>query len=124
MSRTAADPAAARYRVALQQAQENLKTLVDAGIRVAMGTDSGPAGRFPGYFEHLELELMAEAGLTPEQILRSATGVAADCLGLTDVGALEPGRWADFLVLDADPLADVSATKTLSATYVAGTEVR
>ncbi len=124
MRRTAASPAAARYRVALRQAQKNLKTLVDAGIPVAMGTDSGPAGRFPGYFEHMELALMAEAGMTPEEILRSATGVAADCLGLTDVGTLEPGRWADFLVLDADPLADVSATRTLSAVYVAGAEVR
>ena len=51
---------------------------------------------------------MVESGLTPEQALRSATGVAADCLGLTDVGTLQPGRWADFLVLDADPLADIS----------------
>ncbi|MGD8318848.1 MAG: amidohydrolase family protein [Gemmatimonadota bacterium] len=117
-------PAAARYRVALAQAQRNLKALEDAGVRVAMGTDSGPAGRFPGYFEHMELQLMARAGLTPEQILRSATGVAAACLGLDDVGTLEPGRWADFLVLDADPLADVSNTETLRTAYVAGNEVR
>jgi imidazolonepropionase-like amidohydrolase len=124
MRETAESPAAARYRVALRQAQKNLKTLSDAGIPIAMGTDSGPAGRFPGYFEHMELGLMAEAGMTPEQVLRSATGVAADCLGLTDVGTLEPGRWADFLVLDADPLQDVSATQTLSAVYVAGGVVR
>jgi len=124
MREVAASPAAARYREALRQAQKNLKTLADAGIPIAMGTDSGPAGRFPGYFEHMELELMAEAGMTPEQILRSATGVAADCLGLTDVGTLEPGRWADFLVLGADPLADVEATRTLSAVYIAGSEVR
>ncbi len=121
---TAESPAAARYRVALRQAQRNLKTLADAGIPVAMGTDSGPPGRFPGYFEHMELALMAEAGMTPEQILGSATRVAADCLGLTDVGTLEPGRWADFLVLDADPLRDVAATETLSAVYVAGDLVR
>jgi imidazolonepropionase-like amidohydrolase len=89
-----------------------------------MGTDSGPAGRFPGYFEHLELALMTEAGLAPEQVLRSATGLAAACLGLDDVGTLEPGRWADFVVLDADPLADLTATKTLSAVYVRGNPVR
>jgi imidazolonepropionase-like amidohydrolase len=89
-----------------------------------MGTDSGPAGRFPGYFEHLELTLMAEAGLTPRQVLHAATAGSAACLRRDDVGTLEAGRWADFLVLDADPLADVANTRTLSATYVAGNLVR
>ena len=117
-------PAAARYRTALAQAQKNLKAVVDAGLPIALGTDSGPPGRFPGYFEHLELALMAEAGLTPEQILYAATGRAAACLGRDDVGTLQPGRWADFLVLDADPLDDVANTRSLSAVYVAGNEVR
>lgn len=116
----AQSPAAERYRLALVQAQKNLKTLADAGVTIAMGTDSGPEGRFPGYFEHMELDLMAEAGLTPEQILRSATGEAARCLGLTDVGTLEPGRWADFLVLDADPLTNLLNTRTLRSVYIAG----
>jgi imidazolonepropionase-like amidohydrolase len=120
----ARSPAAARYRVALAQAQKNLETLMRQGVRVAMGTDSGPEGRFPGYFEHMELELMAEAGLTPTQVLRSATGVAAACLGLDDVGTLEPGRWADFLALDADPLADVRNTRSLRTVYVAGRAIR
>jgi imidazolonepropionase-like amidohydrolase len=120
----AASPAAARYRVALAQAQRNLKAIVDAGLPIAMGTDSGPAGRFPGYFEHLELTLMAEAGLTPRQVLHAATAGSAACLRRDDVGTLEAGRWADFLVLDADPLADVANTRTLSATYVAGNLVR
>jgi len=120
----AASPAAARYRGALAQAQRNLKAIVDAGLPIAMGTDSGPAGRFPGYFEHLELTLMAEAGLTPRQVLRAATAGSAACLRRDDVGTLQPGRWADFLVLDADPLADVANTRTLSATYVAGNLVR
>jgi imidazolonepropionase-like amidohydrolase len=117
-------PAAARYRDALRMAQRNLKTLFDAGIPIAMGTDAGPTVRFPGYFEHLELDLMVEAGLTPAQALRSATGVAARCLGLNDVGTLESGKWADFLVLDADPLADIKNTKRLRTVYIAGNEVR
>ena len=124
MRQTAASPAAARYRTALVQAKKNLKSLEDAGVRVAMGTDSGPAGRFPGYFEHMELRLMVQAGLTPQQALLSATSVAASCLGLDDVGTLVPGRWADFLVLGADPLADIANTETLEAAYVAGNEVR
>jgi len=121
---TAKSPAAARYHAGLPVAQRNLKAVADAGLPVAMGTDAGPPARFPGYFEHLELALMVEAGLTPEQVLRYATGGAAACLGKDDVGTLEPGRWADFLVLDADPLADVSATRRLSAVYVAGEPVR
>jgi len=117
-------PAAARYREALLQAQTNLKTLVDEGIPVAFGTDAGPPARFPGYFEHMELDLMVEAGLTPEQVLASATRVAASCLSIPDVGTLEPGKWADLLVLGADPLVDIAATKTLENVFIAGNEVR
>lgn len=120
----AGSDAAARYRVGLAQAQRNLKALVDAGLVVGMGTDVGPAGRFPGYFEHVELELMAEAGLTARQVLHTATAGAAECLGRDDVGTLRPGRWADFLVLDADPLQDVTNTRRLAAVYVAGDLVR
>ena len=124
MQRMAASSTAARYREALGQAQRNLKILVDAGVAVAFGTDAGPATRFPGYFEHMELDLMVEAGLTPEQALTSATRVAASCLQMPDVGTLEPGKSADLLVLGADPLADISATKTLERVYIAGNQAR
>ena len=115
---------AAGYRKALDQAMENLRRLSAAGARIAFGTDSGPAGRFPGYFEHLELEMMVEAGMTPEDALISATGRAADCIGLTDVGTLEPGKWADFLVLKDDPTNDITATKSLQRVFLAGEELR
>ncbi|MDH3205643.1 MAG: amidohydrolase family protein [Gemmatimonadota bacterium] len=123
MQRTAASSSAAAYRVALGQAQRNLKALSDAGIPIAMGTDAGPAGRFPGFFEHEELQLMVDAGLTPAQALRSATGVAAECLSMADVGTLEPGKWADFIVLGADPLRDIRNTRTLERVFVAGQEI-
>jgi imidazolonepropionase-like amidohydrolase len=71
----------------------------------------------------MELELMVEAGLTPEQALLSATQIAARCIGADDVGTLEPGKWADFVVLGADPLNDIRATRRLERVYVAGTEV-
>src|SRR6185369_3047375 len=61
-------------------AMRNLKKAEDAGIPVAMGTDTGPAYRFQGYFEHLELEHMTKAGLTPMQALVSATATAARAL--------------------------------------------
>jgi imidazolonepropionase-like amidohydrolase len=124
MQRMAESTAAAGYRIALEQANENLVAISEAGLPVAMGTDTGPAARFPGYFEHLELWMMVEAGMTPAETLRSATGVAAECLGDDEIGTLEPGRWADFLVLGEDPLADIEATRSLERVYVAGTEVR
>ena len=123
MERMASSRSAAAYRVALRQAQRNLKLLHDAGVRIAMGTDAGPAARFPGFFEHEELQLMAEAGLTPEEILLSATSVAAGCLGRDDVGTLEPGKWADFIVLSEDPLEDVLATRTVERVFIAGREI-
>jgi len=115
---------AAGYRDALDQAMVNLGRLSQAGARIAFGTDSGPAGRFPGYFEHLELEMMVDSGMTPEDALLSATGRAADCVGLEDVGTLEAGKWADFLVLGDNPLEDIAATKSLQRVLLAGEELR
>ena len=124
MERMAASPAAAAYRKTLVQAQENLALVVASGVPVAFGTDSGPAGRFPGYFEHMEFDLMAEAGLTARQILLSATSVAAGCLNLDDLGTLEPGKWADFVVIEQNPLADINALHSIKDVYVAGNPVQ
>ena len=114
---------AQRYKAGLEVANRNLKKLSDAGIKIAMGTDTGPPARFQGYFELMELEMMAKAGLTPKQVLASATRDAARCQKLNDVGTLEANKWADFVVLDADPLANISNTKKISAVYVAGNSV-
>jgi imidazolonepropionase-like amidohydrolase len=70
-----------KYKAGLEVAKANLKRVHDAGVRIAFGTDTGPAARFQGFFEHLELEMMVEAGLTPMQAIVSATGAAADCWG-------------------------------------------
>jgi imidazolonepropionase-like amidohydrolase len=123
MERMATSRAAAAYREALVQAQDNLRILIRAGVPIAFGTDSGPAGRFPGYFEHIEFDLMAEAGLTAREILLSATSVAASCLQLDDIGTLEPGKWADFVVIEQNPLADVNALHSIRNVYVAGNAV-
>ena len=115
---------AQRYKVALDQASKNLKKLSDAGVKIAMGTDTGPPARFQGYFELMELDLMAKAGLTPRQVLASATRDAARCQKLDrDLGTLEANKWADFVVLDADPLADIKATRSIAGVYVAGNKV-
>ena len=113
----------APYKEALQVALANLKAISDGGATVAMGTDSGPPARFQGYFEHLELELMAEAGLTPMQILVASTGDAARCIGLEDVGTLEAGKLADFVVTTANPLDDITNTRTIESVWISGNEV-
>jgi imidazolonepropionase-like amidohydrolase len=115
---------AQRYKVALEVASRNVKRLYDAGVPIAMGTDTGPVGRFQGFFELMELELMARAGLTPKQVLASATRDAARCMKLDrDLGTLEPGKWADFVVLDADPLSDVRNVRRISSVWIAGNKV-
>ena len=123
MASMADDEYLPRYRQALVQAMENLRTLADADVTISFGTDSGPPGRFPGYFEHMELEMMVKAGLSARRALMTATIDAADCLGLDDLGTLEPGNWADFLVLAEDPIQNIAATKTLTRVFIAGNEV-
>jgi imidazolonepropionase-like amidohydrolase len=123
MERMATSPTAAVYRKTLIQAQENLAILIGSGAPIAFGTDSGPQGRFPGYLEYMEFNLMSEAGLTAEEILLSATSVAAKCLQLDDVGTLQAGKWADFVVLEQDPLDDIDAVRSIRSVYVAGNAV-
>jgi imidazolonepropionase-like amidohydrolase len=114
-----------RYKAALEVAQKNLKTLADQGVPIAMGTDTGPAKRFQGFFEHLELEMMVDSGLTPMQALTSATGVAARCHGKAgQIGTIEPGAAADFVVLQDNPLQDIKATRTIQSVWIAGRPLR
>ena len=122
-ARVRASGAAEAYGRALEIAQANVARLAEAGVPIALGTDSGPLGRFQGYFEHIEMALMAEAGLSAEQILRSATGVAAECLGRDDIGTLEPGRRADFVLLGANPLEDVANLREIVGVWVGGVRV-
>ncbi len=123
-ARVRASPAARRYREALEIARRNVKALAEAGVRLAMGTDTGPPGRFQGYFEHLELEELVRAGLSPMQAIVAATGDAARCLGVDDrLGMLAPGRAADFLVLAASPLEDIRNTRRIESVWIAGHRV-
>ena len=110
-----------QYKAGLEVAKKNLKTLKDQGVRIAFGTDSGPPGRFQGFFEHLELEMMVQAGLTPMQALVAATGDAARCHGRSgQFGTLEKGAAADLLILRTNPLEDIRNTRAIDAVWIAG----
>jgi imidazolonepropionase-like amidohydrolase len=117
------DENAQAIKQALEQAQRNLRLLSEGGVAIAMGTDSGAAGspgRWQGYFEHVELEMMVEAGMPPMQVLVAATNGAAAAMGLVDQGALAPGKLADFIVLDADPLEDIRNTRRIDSVWMSG----
>lgn len=120
VNRMKADPDLKHYQPMLEMAQKNLKRLVDAGVKFAFGTDTGPPARFLGYFEHLEMELMVQAGLTPMQVITAATRNSAEFLGAKDLGTLEAGKWADLIVLGKNPLDDIKNSRTIEAVYIAG----
>lgn len=119
----AADPDFSKYAGILEMAQKNLKLLADAGIPYGMGTDTGPPGRFPGFFEHWEMELMVDAGLTPTQVITAATKRGAEFLRAKDLGTIEVGKWADLVVLSADPRVNIRNTRLIDAVYIAGNQV-
>jgi len=121
--KTRASQEAQTIKKALEQASRNLKRLSDAGVAIAMGTDTGAnlMGRWQGFFEHMELELMVKAGMTPMQTLVSATGGAARVMKLdAQLGTLQPGKWADFVVLNANPVTDIRNTRQIESVWIAG----
>ena len=100
--------AAERMSARLPVALANARRAADAGVLVVAGSDAGNIGTFHGPAILRELELLVEAGLTPERALRAATLDAARAFGQErDLGSVEAGKLADLLVLDASPLADV-----------------
>ncbi|MGE0588523.1 MAG: amidohydrolase family protein [Cyclobacteriaceae bacterium] len=108
------------YKEALRIAKLNLKTLADQGVMIAMGTDTGPPARFQGYFEHLELEQMAEAGLSTNDILKASTKTAAEAIGHSELGTLKAGNKADFLILNQNPLDDIKNTRSIESVWIGG----
>lgn len=112
-----------RSRRGFEKRLEFISMCNEAGVRLLAGTDTfGPGALLPGASLHNELQLLARAGLSPLQALRAATLTAASALKAgDDVGALEAGKLADIVVLDANPLLDVENVRKLRLVVKSGT---
>ena len=96
----------------------NLAKLSAAGVRIVLGTD----GNTP-WAPHVEMADMVAAGMTPAQVIVASTRNAAEFLRMSDAGTLETGKSADFIVLDANPLDDITNTRRIAAVYLRGAAV-
>jgi imidazolonepropionase-like amidohydrolase len=93
----------------------NLARLSREGVKIAFGTD----GNTP-WGPHVEMEDMVAAGMSPAQVIVAATRNAAEAAGLADTGTVAPGKSADFVVLEANPLTDITNTRRIAAVYLRG----
>jgi imidazolonepropionase-like amidohydrolase len=119
--RPTAQAAAARERYAILQ--RSLAKLSAAGARIVLGGDTGLQDDPFGFAEHRELELMVEAGMTPMQAIVAATANGAEYLRVRNAGTFATGKQADFIVLDANPLDDITNTRRISRIFLKGREV-
>jgi imidazolonepropionase-like amidohydrolase len=96
----------------------NLAKVNAAGVKIALGTDGSNA-----WAAHQEMADMVAAGMTPAQVLQAATGNAAEFVKMPDVGTVQADKSADFIVLDANPLEDITNTRRISSVYLRGEQV-
>jgi imidazolonepropionase-like amidohydrolase len=108
-------------RSTIEASRESFAKALDAGVRIAMGSD---ACVIPHGENLREMALMAEWGMAPERVLRSATIDAAELMGLADeLGSLEPGKRADVVVVDGDPFDIKTLAQRIVAVYKDGHQV-
>ena len=114
--------AVARVKKNFENDGRNAMKLRAAGMRVVDGTDTGQNRFLIGYFNHIDLESMVAIGMTPMEAIVAATRDGAEIAHL-DTGLVAPGKNADFIVLDANPLESISNTRRINTVYLRGQEV-
>jgi imidazolonepropionase-like amidohydrolase len=131
-ARTQQGPAATvpvNREAAEDRQRQRFTQLVNAGIQIILGADVGwgptatHVGSFFGYAEHLELAAFVRLGMTPGQAIVAGTRLPAAAFGLTDVGSIETGKHADFIVLDANPIDDIANLRRIDRVYLRGDEL-
>jgi imidazolonepropionase-like amidohydrolase len=110
-----------RFEKMIKANNRLVKAFKAEGVPMVAGTDAGSSGVVWGFSLHDELELMAKAGLTPEEVLTSATRLPATWLGIDSlIGTIETGKFADLVLLDENPLIDIRNTRKISGVFVNG----
>jgi imidazolonepropionase-like amidohydrolase len=112
-----------RTRAQYDILRHSLAKLAKANAKIILGSDTGLEDHPFGMSEQHELESMANAGMTPMQVIVASTSRPAEYLKLDKMGVLSPGKDADFLVLDANPLDNITNTQRISRIYIKGVEV-
>ena len=117
--------ALAQGRASWERLASGIRRLNAAGVRIGVGTDGGgqTGDQFIGWTMHTEMENMVAAGMTPAQVLVAATRTSAEILGLDELGMVATGKSADFVVLDADPLDDITNSRTIANVYLRGRQI-
>ncbi len=125
LQKMAKDPALPEHQAAYEMAVRNLKKVYEAGIHIAMGTDSGAQPeRAQGFSEHLELQLMYEAGIPVMDVIAIATTNAAQTLGIDkNFGTLAVGKKASFIILNSNPADDIKNTRDIVQVWSNGKEI-
>jgi imidazolonepropionase-like amidohydrolase len=115
----------ARSEDAWNRLARGISRLSASGVKIGIGTDGGgqQGDQFIGWTMHAELENLVMAGLSPAKALVAATRTSAEILGLDDLGTVAPGKSADFVVLDANPLDDITNTRKIADVYLRGKRV-